>query len=82
MSSISIIGVGNVASPLVNRSLTGGDAVEFIGRDPSRAEALAAAVGDVTGGAAPAGDIVVPYAGSIDGRLVDVFIASDDAQAM
>lgn len=80
MSSISIIGVGNVASPLVNRSLTGGDAVEFIGRDPSRAEALAAAVGDVTGGAAPAGG--VSYAGSIDGRLVHVVIASDDAQAM
>src|SRR5690242_3185569 len=155
MSSISIIGVGNMATALANRALAGGNAVEFIGRDPSKAEALAAALGGATvgtAGTAPAGDIVVlavPYAsavavlgqygdalngevivditnpitpdftgfltpegssgaqeiakaapagahvvkafntlpcdvlaaGSIDGRPVDVFIASDDAQA-
>ena len=71
MSSISIIGVGNMATALANRALAGGNAVEFIGRDPSKAEALAAALGGATvgtAGTAPAGDIVVlavPYASAV-----------------
>jgi 8-hydroxy-5-deazaflavin:NADPH oxidoreductase len=68
MSRISIIGVGNMARALAGRALAGGNAVEVIGRDPSKAEALAAALGGATvgtAGTAPAGDIVilaVPYA--------------------
>jgi predicted dinucleotide-binding enzyme len=68
MSSISIIGVGHMASALAGRALAGGNAVEIIGRDPAKADALAAALGGVTvgtAGTAPAGDIVilaVPYA--------------------
>jgi predicted dinucleotide-binding enzyme len=68
MSSISIIGLGNMASALADRALAGGNAVEFIGRDPVKAKELAAALGGATvgtPGAAPAGDIVVlavPYA--------------------
>ncbi len=67
MSSISIIGVGNMASALVGRALAGGNTVEIIGRDPAKAKALAAALGATVGtaGTAPAGDIVivaVPYA--------------------
>jgi predicted dinucleotide-binding enzyme len=68
MSSISIIGTGNMASALVGRALAGGNAVEIIGRDPVKAKELAAALGGGTvrtTGAAPAGDIVVvavPYA--------------------
>ncbi|MEU0820269.1 NADPH-dependent F420 reductase [Streptomyces mirabilis] len=57
MSSISIIGLGNMARALAGRALAGGNAVEIIGRDPAKAEELAA----------PAGDIVVlavPYAGA------------------
>ncbi|MFS7872306.1 NADPH-dependent F420 reductase [Streptomyces asiaticus] len=67
MSSISIIGLGNMAGALADRALAGGNAVEIIGRDPAKAEELAAAVGGATvgtAGAAPAGDIVilaVPY---------------------
>ena len=68
MNSISIIGVGNMASALAGRALAGGNTVEIIGRDPASATALAAAIGGATVaaiGAAPAGDIVVlavPYA--------------------
>jgi predicted dinucleotide-binding enzyme len=68
MSSISIVGLGNMASALADRALAGGNAVEIIGRDPAKAKELAAALGDATvgsAGTAPAGDIVilaVPYA--------------------
>ena len=67
MSSISIIGLGNMAGALAGRALAGGNAVEIIGRDPARAKELAGALGGATvgaAGAAPAGDIVilaVPY---------------------
>jgi len=68
MSSVSIVGLGNMASALADRALAGGNAVEIIGRDPAKANELAAALGGATVGAAgtaPAGDIVilaVPYA--------------------
>ena len=68
MSSISIIGVGNMARALAGRALAAGNAVEIIGRDPAKAKELAAALGGATvgtAGTAPAGDIVVvavPYA--------------------
>ena len=62
MSSISIIGVGSMASALAGRALNGGNTVEIIGRDPAKATALALALGGGTVGTvgtAPAGDIVV-----------------------
>ena len=68
MSSISIIGLGNMASALADRALAGGNAVEIIGRDPAKANELAATLDGATvgtAGTAPAGDIVilaVPYA--------------------
>lgn len=68
MRSISIIGLGNMAGALADRALAGGNAVEIIGRDPAKAEELAATLGGATVGtvgAAPTGDIVilaVPYA--------------------
>jgi hypothetical protein len=67
MSSVSIIGLGYMASALAGRALAGGNAVEIIGRDPAKTKELAAALGGATVGtadAAPAGDIVilaVPY---------------------
>ncbi|MGW3288142.1 NADPH-dependent F420 reductase [Streptomyces sp. NPDC001002] len=70
MSSISIIGLGNMAGALADRALAGGNAVEIIGRDPAKAKEFAAALDGATigtTGAAPAGDIVVlavPYAGA------------------
>jgi predicted dinucleotide-binding enzyme len=86
MSSISIIGLGNMASALADRTLAGGNAVEIIGRDPAKANALAAELGGATvgeSGTAPAGDIVilaVPYASAaavvseygdaLDGKVV------------
>jgi len=68
MSSISIIGLGNMAGALADRALAGGNAVEIIGRDAAKAKELAAELGGATvgtAGTAPAGDIVilaVPYA--------------------
>ncbi|MGQ4513182.1 NAD(P)-binding domain-containing protein [Streptomyces sp. DW26H14] len=70
MSSVSIIGLGNMAAALAGRALAGGNAVEIIGRDRAKAEKLAATLGGATVnavGAAPSGDIVVlavPYAGA------------------
>lgn len=70
MSSISIIGLGNMARALAGRALVGGNAVEIIGRDQAKAKELAASLGGATvgtAGAAPAGDIVIlaaPYAGA------------------
>ncbi|BBX45038.1 NAD(P)-binding domain-containing protein [Mycobacterium cookii] len=67
MSSISIIGLGNMAGALAERAIAGGNAVEIIGRDPAKAKELAASLGGATvgtAGTAPAGDIVilaVPY---------------------
>ncbi|WP_328470723.1 NADPH-dependent F420 reductase [Streptomyces sp. NBC_00448] len=71
MSRISIIGTGNMARALGSRALAGGNAVEVIGRDASKVDALATAIGGATAGtigAAPAGDIVilaVPYAHAV-----------------
>ncbi|MGH3399044.1 MAG: NADPH-dependent F420 reductase [Streptosporangiaceae bacterium] len=69
MSSITIIGAGNMARILGARALAGGNTVEIIGRDAAKAAALAHALGGGTttgtAGRAPAGDIVilaVPYA--------------------
>ncbi|MBS2536064.1 NAD(P)-binding domain-containing protein [Catenulispora sp. NF23] len=67
MSSVSIIGLGNMASALAGRALAGGNSVEIIGRDRAKAEELAAALGATVGtyGVTPAGEIVilaVPYA--------------------
>jgi hypothetical protein len=63
MSTISIIGSGNMASAIGALALEGGNAVEVIGRDAAKAEALAGTLGDGatagTWGAVPAGDIVV-----------------------
>jgi 8-hydroxy-5-deazaflavin:NADPH oxidoreductase len=68
MSSVSIIGLGNMATALAGRALAGGNAVEIIGRDPIKSKELAAELGAATVGTAdstPVGDIVivaVPYA--------------------
>jgi predicted dinucleotide-binding enzyme len=72
MSSVSIIGLGNMAGALADRALAGGNAVEIIGRDPAKAKEVAAALGGGatagTFGAAPVGDIVVlavPYTSAV-----------------
>ncbi|MGB9302675.1 MAG: NADPH-dependent F420 reductase [Mycobacterium sp.] len=72
MSSISIIGLGNMASALADRAVAGGNTVELIGRDPAKANELAAALDGATvatAGTTPAGDIVilaVPYANAAE----------------
>jgi predicted dinucleotide-binding enzyme len=68
MSSVSIIGVGNMAGALAGRALAGGNTVEIIGRDPAKAQALAAARDGATVGTSPSGDLVivaVPYASAV-----------------
>ena len=63
MSSISIIGTGNMASTIGALAVAGGNTVEVIGRDQSKAADLAKALGGSTTtgefGAVPAGDIVI-----------------------
>jgi hypothetical protein len=63
MSTISIIGTGNMARTIGARALAGGNTVEVMGRDPHKAADLAKALGGgtTTGawGAVPTGDIVI-----------------------
>src|SRR5580658_9475518 len=63
MSSISIIGTGNMARTIGTLAIAGGNTVEVLGRDRSKAANLAQALGGgaTTGewGAAPVGDIVI-----------------------
>jgi predicted dinucleotide-binding enzyme len=63
MTTISIIGAGNMASAIGALALKGGNAVEVTARDAAKATTLAQVLGDgaTTGtwGAAPAGDIVI-----------------------
>jgi predicted dinucleotide-binding enzyme len=72
MSSITIIGTGNMARTIGELAIAGGNTVEVTGRDPSKAADLAKALGGnaTTGefGAVPAGDIVIVavlYAGVV-----------------
>ena len=71
MSTISIIGAGNMATAIAGRIAKAGHTVEVVTRDPAKAQALADRLGSgaTTGtyGAAPKGDIVilaVPYSGA------------------
>ena len=61
--SISIIGTGNMARAIGALAVAGGNTVEVIGRDRSKAADLATTLGGSTTtgefGAAPAGDIVI-----------------------
>ncbi|MDV3126512.1 NAD(P)-binding domain-containing protein [Mycobacterium sp. 21AC1] len=63
MSNISIIGTGNMARSIGALAVAGGNTVEVVGRDQSKAADLATALGGsaTTGdfGAVPAGDIVI-----------------------
>ena len=63
MSIISIIGTGNMASTIATLAVAGGNTVEVIGRDQSKASDLAKTLGGSTTagefGAVPAGDIVI-----------------------
>ena len=73
MSTITIIGSGNMASAIGARAAKHGHSVEFMSRNLANAQALADQIGDAasvgTFGAPPAGDIVilaVLYAGAVD----------------
>jgi len=62
MSSISIIGTGNMARTIGALAVAGGNTVEVLGRDQSKAAALAEALGGAVAGkwgAVPAGDVVI-----------------------
>ena len=63
MSSITIIGTGNMARAIGSLAVAGGNTVEVTGRDRSKADALATALGGgtTTGtwGAVPTGNIVI-----------------------
>ncbi|CAN5566514.1 NAD(P)-binding domain-containing protein [soil metagenome] len=73
MSTISIIGSGNMATAIGTRAAHHGHTIELISRDPAKAQALADQIGHGatvgTFGARPAGDIVIVavlYQGAVD----------------
>jgi predicted dinucleotide-binding enzyme len=73
MSTISIIGSGNMAATIGTRAAKHGHTIEVMSRDPAKAQALADQIGHGatvgTFGAPPAGDIVIVavlYAGAVD----------------
>src|SRR3954463_2948861 len=62
MSSITLIGTGNMARTIGTLAVAGGNTVEVMGRDQSKADDLADALGGATAGkwgAVPTGDIVI-----------------------
>ena len=62
MGSITLIGTGNMARTIGTLAVAGGNTVEVMGRDQSKADDLAKALGGATAGkwgAVPAGDIVI-----------------------
>ena len=73
MTTISIIGSGNMATAIGTRAAQHGHTIELMSRDPAKAQALADQIGHGatvgTFGAPPAGDIVIVavlYAGAVD----------------
>jgi 8-hydroxy-5-deazaflavin:NADPH oxidoreductase len=62
MSNITLIGTGNMARAIGTLAVAGGNTVEVMGRDQSKADDLAKALGGATTGkwgAVPTGDIVI-----------------------
>ncbi len=73
MTTISIIGSGNMASAIGTRAAKHGHTIEFMSRNTAKAQALADQIGNGatvgTFGARPAGDIVIVavlYAGAVE----------------
>ena len=73
MTTISIIGSGNMANAIGTRAAKHGHTIEIMSRDPAKAQAVADQIGHGatvgTYGARPAGDIVflaVLYQGAVD----------------
>ena len=73
MSTISIIGSGNMANAIGTRAAKHGHTIEFMSRNTAKAQALADQIGNGatvgTFGATPAGDIVIVavlYTGAVD----------------
>jgi len=73
MTTISIVGAGNMATAIGSRAVAHGHTVEVMSRDAAKARAAADQIGDGASvgeyGATPAGDIVflaVQYAAAVD----------------
>jgi hypothetical protein len=73
MTSISIIGLGNMAEVIGTRAVKHGHTIELMGRDGGKARALADKIGNEvtvgTFGSKPAGDMVivaVPYTDAVE----------------
>ena len=81
MTTISIIGSGNMANAIGTRAAQHGHTIEIMSRDAAKAQALADQIGHGatvgTFGARPAGDIVILAV--LYGGAVDVISQYDDA---
>ncbi len=83
MTTISIIGSGNMATAIGTRAAKHGHTIEIMGRDATKAQALATQIGNAatvgTYGARPAGDIVIVAV--LHQNAVDVVAHYGDALA-
>ena len=83
MTTVSIIGSGNMAAAIGTRAVQHGHTVELMGRDTAKAQALADQIGNGatvgTYGARPAGDIV--FVAVLFAAAVDVVAHYGDALA-
>lgn len=83
MSSISILGNGNMAAAFAQRALASGHSVEVIGRDPNKTKQFVSTLKGATIGTAPTGELVViavpyssaasvvsQYASALHGKIV------------
>ena len=85
MTSITILGAGNIARAVAGIAAAGGNPVQILARDPQKAAEAAAATGATSGalGETATGDVVVlalpypalsevldTYAGALDGKIV------------
>jgi predicted dinucleotide-binding enzyme len=83
MSTITIIGTGNMARTIGTLAVAGGNTVEVMGRDQAKADDLAKALGSAATagkwGAVPAGDIVITAL--LHAGVVPVVVEYGDALA-
>jgi len=78
MSTISIVGAGNVARGIATRAIAAGDDVQIVVRDQAKGEALAADLG----GNVTVSSIGAPLAGDLVFLAIPYLVASDVVPAL
>jgi 8-hydroxy-5-deazaflavin:NADPH oxidoreductase len=79
--SIGIVGAGNMGRSIATQLGKTGERVVLADRDPAKAEGVVAEIGAGDVGAAGMDDALASVDGQVDEVPLDVFLASDDADA-